>query len=86
MLTFAHCVGKRDKYSDVRQTLRALDDVLSWAKAHHYLLIVDFLFSIRVAQGKAVHDINLYNSYFSSLVRSSLVVCRTFKSVNTQKS
>ena len=41
-----------DGFKDVRVTISALDDVISWAKAHHYLLIVDFLFSIRVAQGK----------------------------------
>ena len=43
---------KADGFKDVRDTLVALDGVISWAKAHHYLLIVDFLFSIRVAQGE----------------------------------
>lgn len=45
-------VPPRDLYDEVRRTCTALDDVISWAKAHHYLLIVDFLFSIRVAQGE----------------------------------
>ena len=40
-----------DKFSEIRETCLALDDLVSWAKAHHYLLIVDFLFGIRVAQG-----------------------------------
>jgi hypothetical protein len=42
---------KPDKFSGIRNTCLALDDLVGWAKAHHYLLIVDFLFSIRVAQG-----------------------------------
>jgi len=41
-----------DKFSEIRETCLALDDLVSWAKAHHYLLIVDFLFGIRVAQGE----------------------------------
>ncbi|KAL5257501.1 hypothetical protein ACHWQZ_G012446 [Mnemiopsis leidyi] len=41
-----------DNFSDINKICVAVDDVLSWAKAHHYLLIVDFMFSIRVAQGE----------------------------------
>ena len=55
ILLFIQVVGGapagEDGYEEIRQTITALDDVISWAKAHHYLLIVDFLFSIRVVQG-----------------------------------
>ena len=38
----------------VEDTITALEDILGWAKSHYYLLITDFLFSIRVAQGKTI--------------------------------
>ena len=55
-----------DHFSEIQQLCVALDDVLSWAKAHHYLLIVDFMFSIRVAQGTELASKTCFylSSYF----------------------
>ena len=37
---------------EVLRTLDAIDDVLGWARAHYDSLILDFIFGLRIAQGK----------------------------------
>ena len=63
-----------DGFKDVRVTISALDDVISWAKAHHYLLIVDFLFSIRVAQGKLDYSFCGVLSYLVVIIQQCCAI------------
>ena len=63
-----------DHISEIQQLCVALDDVLSWAKAHHYLLIVDFMFSIRVAQGTELDFVSTKTCFLSLIFQVILKI------------